>query len=38
MASNRGLWDGQGTANDAISEPTRRAWLSGDRHRTTVDI
>lgn len=38
MASNRGLWDGQGTANDAISEPTRRAWLSNDRHRTTVDI
>ncbi|MUL46969.1 hypothetical protein FZI85_03340 [Mycobacterium sp. CBMA293] len=38
MVSNRGLWDGQGTANDAIAEQTRRAWLSGDRRPTTVNI
>jgi hypothetical protein len=30
-ASNRGLWDGEGTANDAIAQPTQRAWLSDAR-------
>jgi hypothetical protein len=29
VASNRGLWDGDGRANDAIVEQTRRAWLQG---------
>lgn len=28
VLSNRGLWDGTGTANDAIAMQTRRAWLS----------
>lgn len=28
LASSRGLWDGKGTANDAIAEQTRLAWLS----------
>jgi len=28
IASHRGLWDGKGTANDAIAEQTKRAWLS----------
>ena len=27
-AANRGLWDGTGSANDAIAEQTKRAWLS----------
>ncbi len=26
-ARNRGLWDGTGTANDAIADKTRRYWL-----------
>ena len=35
--SNGGLWDGRGTANDAISEQTRRAWLSDNSHPATAD-
>ncbi|GAS96159.1 uncharacterized protein RMCC_3125 [Mycolicibacterium canariasense] len=27
VASKRGLWDGKGTANDAIAAATERAWL-----------
>lgn len=29
LTAGRGLWDGEGTANDAIAERTRRAWLPG---------
>ena len=29
VASTHGLWDGEGTANDAVAERTRRAWLPG---------
>ncbi|MBX9919057.1 MAG: hypothetical protein K2Y33_04375 [Mycolicibacterium frederiksbergense] len=29
IAAGRGLWDGKGTANDAIAERTRQAWLPG---------
>ncbi|BBX82533.1 hypothetical protein MAUB_04060 [Mycolicibacterium aubagnense] len=35
--SNGGLWDSRGTANDAISEQTRRAWLSGNSRPATAD-
>jgi len=27
IAAGKGLWDGKGTANDAIAERTRQAWL-----------
>ena len=36
IASNRGLWDGTGTANDAIAAPTAQAWLSSGRRRSPV--
>lgn len=29
IAAGKGLWDGKGTANDAIAERTKQAWLSG---------
>ncbi|WP_208103727.1 hypothetical protein [Mycolicibacterium sp. CBMA 226] len=33
---NRGLWDGTGTANDAIARQTQQAWLSGKSRPSTL--
>lgn len=36
LASNRGLWDGEGCANDAVAQQAQRAWLSDDEPRRTL--